>query len=130
MKNSEHLEQVALFRWMWANRAKHVALEMAFAIPNGGARHIVVARKLKAEGVKPGVPDIFIPWLRPMVGKIYGGLFIEMKSKKGKPSLLQTGYLGALSSAGYGTAVCYSWIEAAKIICDYLGIDPASTGLR
>ena len=30
------------------------------AVPNGGARHIAVARKLKAEGVKAGVADIQI----------------------------------------------------------------------
>ena len=31
-----------------------------YAVPNGGARHIRVAVKLKAEGVRRGVPDLHI----------------------------------------------------------------------
>lgn len=34
---------------------------LIFAIPNGGDRNPIVGARLKAEGVKPGVPDLFIP---------------------------------------------------------------------
>jgi hypothetical protein len=121
----EHLEQVALFRWMWANRAKHPAFDLGFAIPNGGARHIAVARKLKAEGVKAGVPDIFIPWPS---GKSHG-FFVEMKSEKGVVSGSQDVYMQSLLNVGYAVEVCRSWIEAAELICDYLGLDRKGCGL-
>ena len=39
---------------------RHPQLALIFAIPNGGKRHIGTARKLKAEGVRSGVPDIFL----------------------------------------------------------------------
>lgn len=53
-----------------------------FHCPNGGHRHPVVAAKLKAQGVKPGVPDVCIVW---------GGraIFIELKAHKGSLSDLQ-----------------------------------------
>lgn len=53
---TEHQEQVALFQWLEIAAKRDDRLSMAFAIPNGGARHPVVAAKLKAEGVKSGVP--------------------------------------------------------------------------
>lgn len=45
-----------------------------FAIPNGEKRAISVAKRLKAEGVKSGVPDLYVPALR---------LWIEMKRQRG-----------------------------------------------
>ena len=56
---------------------KYPELELMYAIPNGGKRHIHTAVVLKQTGVKSGVPDIFLPVRR---GK--HGLFIEMKRKK------------------------------------------------
>lgn len=46
-----------------------------FAIPNGGDRDIRVAVKLKAEGVRRGVPDLML--LAKRHG--YSGLVIELK---------------------------------------------------
>ena len=59
IKKTEHTEQVALFDWARANEPRHLQLGLLFAIPNGGKRHVGTGRKLKAEGVKSGVPDIF-----------------------------------------------------------------------
>jgi len=70
---SEHQEQALFVQWA---RRKELPI---FAIPNGGARHIAVAMKLKLEGVRPGVPDLFLPL---PIGK-YHGLFVEMKRQKG-----------------------------------------------
>lgn len=67
---TEHQEQVAFVRWFRAQYPKIVIL----AIPNGGARHIVAAKKLKAEGVVSGVADLYIPKIR---------LWVEMKRQKG-----------------------------------------------
>ena len=56
----EHIEQVKLFNWARQNESMYLHLSLLFAIPNGGHRHIGTARKLKAEGVKAGVPDCFL----------------------------------------------------------------------
>jgi len=66
---TEHEEQRELVQWI--RQAFGVRV---FAVPNGGLRGIAAAGRLKAEGVSPGVPDLFVPaWL----------LWIEMKRQKG-----------------------------------------------
>ena len=72
-------EQQALFTWAALQTAVYPELELMFAIPNGGLRHKKTAHTLKAEGVKAGVPDIFLP--APHAG--YNGMFIEMKRQVG-----------------------------------------------
>ena len=118
MKQTEHEEQKKLFQWAKAQSAKHPQLTMMFAIPNGGQRNIVTATKLKAEGVKSGVPDIMLAF----PSKHAHGLFIELKSANGKVSENQREWLGALSSSGYQCNVCYSFDEAKKVIEEYLQI--------
>ena len=71
----EHDEQGSLFQWAGIAVFKYPELNCMFAIPNGGLRNPVVARKLKAEGVKSGVSDIFLSVARGG----YHGLYIEMK---------------------------------------------------
>ena len=55
---SEHAHQVALFDWANLHLGRMPELAAMYAIPNGGARSKATAGKLKAEGVKAGVPDI------------------------------------------------------------------------
>lgn len=115
---SEHVEQVRLFRWALYARGTHPELRLLYAIPNGGARHIAVAAKLKAEGVRPGVPDICLPVARG--GR--HGLYIELKRQKGaRPSPEQDDWLTALNRAGYLAVWCRGWELAAAQIETYLG---------
>ena len=79
-KDLEHKIQVALCQWLAAVHTVEYAL--TFAVPNGGHRHVAVAAKLKAEGVKRGVPDLFMAVPR---GDKHG-LFIELKTEKGRPT--------------------------------------------
>ena len=95
---------------------RYPILDLAFAIPNGGHRRKSVAAKLKAEGVKPGVPDIFIPAPNGQ----YSGLFVEMKSSKGYPTKAQKQWIFALNGVGYQAVVARGWEHAANIIADYL----------
>lgn len=46
-----------------------------FAIPNGGARNVVTAARMKAEGVAAGVPDLYIPAWKTWIEfkKVKGG---------------------------------------------------------
>src|SRR5699024_826416 len=75
MRMTEHDEQVQRIRWAGLARGAYPALRWLHAVPNGGARNIVVARKLKAEGVQRGVPDLCLPVPRGP----YHGLYIELK---------------------------------------------------
>lgn len=113
---SEHDEQVAVFRWAALHSSRWPCLERLFAIPNGGKRGAVTAMKLKAEGVKAGVPDIFLPW--PTGG--WCGLWIEIKVGSNKPTENQRECLAWLGLNGYQTATCWGADEAIRVIEKYL----------
>lgn len=118
MKELEHAEQKALIDW-WevACRYYGVPAECLFAIPNGGFRHISVAKKLKDEGVRSGVPDLFLACGRGS----YKGLFIEMKKRDGGVvSDKQKKLMSILRLQGYAAHVCHGWNEAANLIKKYL----------
>jgi hypothetical protein len=68
-------------------------------------------RKLKRMGVKAGVSDIFVAV--PKNGK--GGLWIELKVGKNKPSPAQTAFLERKRERGYEAVCVWGW-EAAKVI--------------
>ena len=80
---SEHLEQALYFAWVKNHRRTHEQLRLVFAIPNGGFRHKAVAARMKAEGVEPGIPDIFVSV--PKDG--FSVMYIEMKSTDPKAKL-------------------------------------------
>jgi len=116
VKRDEHAEQVALMKWAAMQSRRIPALEMLFAIPNGGRRDAVTGARLKAEGVKAGVPDLFLPC---PAGK-WHGLFIELKAPGGRPSAEQRRMIERLRKAGYKAEVCYGWMEAAEVLTEYL----------
>lgn len=124
IKRSEHSEQVAVIDWCNRNAHKYPELGLIFAIPNGGQRNKITAMKLKAEGVKAGIPDLFlpVPVLNHSALNNHCGLFIEMKFGKNKPTAKQKEWLEKLREAGYFVAVCYSAEEAIAAIKDYLRI--------
>jgi len=67
---TESDEQIGFLRW-FEMQFRGVWI---FHIPNGGHRAISVAKKMKEEGVKAGVPDLYVPAWK---------LWIEMKRTKG-----------------------------------------------
>lgn len=114
---SESVEQATLFSWAAMKHGKWPELELLFHIPNGGSRGKVEAARFKAEGVKAGVPDLFLPVARGP----YHGLFIEMKRQKGgRVSEAQKAWIAALIAQGYRAEVCHGWREAAALIEYYL----------
>lgn len=118
MKNSEHQEQKALFEWAELQGNITPELKLMFAIPNGGHRHKATAGKLKAEGVKAGVPDICLPVAR----NGYYGMWIELKAEKNTPTKKQTEWLGWLQDQGFWAIWCTGFEEAKNEIELYLGI--------
>jgi hypothetical protein len=113
---SEHQHQSAFFDW--AQWQIFPDIELMFAVPNGGQRHPAVAAKLKAEGVKPGVPDVMWPVARG--GFI--GLAIEFKHGDGNPTKEQRTRIDALQREGWLVAVCWSWEAAARLVKGYGGM--------
>jgi len=115
--NKESSHQSALF--CWAASSGIAELKWLFHIPNGGSRHIAEAAKLKAMGVKRGVPDIFLP----VRSANFIGLWIELKKPiKGIVSDEQDEWLDYLMKQGYATRVCFGWEEARDALLEYLGV--------
>ena len=109
--------QVALFAWAKMAACSLPGLELIFAVPNGGARHVAVAAKLKAEGVKRGVPDVCLPVSRGG----YHGLWIELKAPGGRTSEAQDWWIARLLREGYLVQVVTGeWTEAKTIVERYL----------
>lgn len=124
MNRSEHDEQVALAAWAERSKAKYPALRWLFAIPNGAclgddAKSRAIRMKyLKAEGLKTGVYDLFLP--SPRGG--YAGLFVEMKIGGNKPTADQQEFGRDMRAEGYAAVVCYSFEQAQQEIKTYLDL--------
>lgn len=135
----EHSHQVALFMWVacarfngfeaannfrsydrpgWQGPKIPVKeLELLYAIPNGGERNVIVAGKLKAEGVKPGVSDLHFPVSRHN----YHGLYIEMKKPiGGRASKEQKEFAMLVREQGYACMIAMNWSIATEILETYL----------
>ena len=119
-RDGEHAEQAALFRWAEFARSRLPELALLHAIPNGGHRHKATAARLKAEGVKRGVPDVCLPVARNGAH----GLYIELKTERGKTTPEQIGWIRALRRQGYVAEVCRGWESARSMIEHYLTADP------
>ena len=91
-------------------------LDLLFHIPNGGSRNKAEAARLKAQGVKAGVCDLFLPVAR---GR-YHGLFIEMKYGKNTATPAQKNFISEVTAQGYLARVAYSFEEATTILEQYL----------
>ena len=151
---SEHGNQVEFFLWVTANELYNkrpeikAAMGLCYAVPNGGMFPkrqnnkgkwwSPVAKKMKAEGMTEGMPDINLDVHTDKGG--YPGLRIEMKSRKTPLSdnLMKKHraeeYLVDLSdvqkekrllliNAGFRYVICYTAAEAKKAVIDYLPYD-------
>lgn len=114
---TEHEEQVALMRLVEMHLGRWPELGMLYAIPNGGDRHPAVAAKLRAEGVKAGVPDLCLPVPRGD----HHGLYVEMKrQRRSQTSAEQKAWIAALKALGYRAEVCKGAAEAWDVIREYV----------
>lgn len=116
-KATEHKYQCAVIRACKLLEFQYPELKYLYAVPNGSQRHIAVAVKLKAEGVKRGVPDLVLP---VMIPNGPGSLYIEMKSDDGKPTETQQDYLRFLHAQGFEVHICRAPDEAITHIKDYM----------
>lgn len=141
---TEHAHQCALF----------AAIAIAHPLPPTGAEHplhwlfaihnardgsnAVAGAKAKAEGVKRGVPDLFLP--QPMTTDpetrnlfermSYHGCYIELKRpehathKNGNCSDDQLKWIRQLRRSGYYVNVAFGWHEALTQLQEYLAGTP------
>jgi hypothetical protein len=125
MQYIESQHQKALFTWarLPLTLKQYPDLQLLYANRNTQkATTKAQAGRIKAEGSKAGVPDIFLP----VPSQIYHGLYIEMKSpeyksrSKGGLSDAQLEFFPLLRRLGYRVDICYSWIEAKDAIILYL----------
>ena len=114
---TEQQEQELLFSWAASNESRWPELKLLFAIPNGLRISIGAALKARRAGLKAGVPDVCLPVPR---GR-HHGLFIELKrTKGGRLSPEQAGWLRGLEKHGHKCVVARGFDAARRAIQDYL----------
>ena len=120
---TEAQEQTAVFNWAAVMVRRWPELRLLHHIPNGGSRNAREAHNLRMQGVKAGIPDIFLPVARGG----WHGLYIEMKRRKGgRLSDEQAAMLEALREQGYCAWVCKGANDAIELITEYLSNDNAT----
>lgn len=151
-ETSEHAHQSALFMWAkFAERFGYVvannpdnwnmpfaALEATMhpdfpyqpmpqlkwfhAIKNQGHGDAVRGNQSRAEGVKAGVLDCFLPVT--VYGDLdelkHAGLYLEMKRIGGKTSEKQAEFINDMEYEGYACAVAEGWIAGRDVLLKYL----------
>ena len=113
-KHTESNEQIAAMDWL---RLQHpmIALHM-FHTGNGRRTSHFAGYIGKRMGVLKGVSDLFMAWPTSQ----FHGLFIEVKSKTGKPTPEQLAFITRMNSVGYYATVCYGADEVIRCIKWYL----------
>jgi hypothetical protein len=132
-RDLHHEFQVELIKHLKLHEHLHPELELIYAIPNGGKRDKVTAAKLKAEGAKSGIPDLFLPvviwesvWIETTSSVSLGswikrikwpGLYIEIKADpKDKLSDAQKWWKPRLEAQGY----CYYVARDLQVTLGYI----------
>ena len=112
----EAAEQDNVIKWARDNEKTYPFLWMLHSSLNGVKLSKMQAGKAKASGMLSGVPDLFLP----VKNNNFVGLYIEMKSTKGRVSVEQSRYLKCAAENGYSVVVCYSAVDAINTIKAHL----------
>lgn len=112
MKHEESNIQIVCINWF---RLMYPNLRL-YAIPNGGNRNVITAAIMKREGVMRGVADLFL--MHASNG--YHGLYIEIKTPKGKQSPEQKAFEHSALLEGYEYKIARSLDEFILIVKNYL----------
>lgn len=115
---TESMEQQWLFQWARMSEGRYPELALMYHVPNEGKRSRATGGRLRAEGLRSGVPDICLPVARGG----YHGLYIELKRRKGgRVTEAQEEWIAGLRAQGYRAEVCRGFDEASDVILAYLG---------
>lgn len=110
---------------------KHPTLaQLLIHVPNEGARGLAGGKRQKLLGLRAGVPDLLfarpkhIDYFNGNGNKLgycdYHGLFLEVKSKKGRTTKEQVKMQNLLEDQGYYTDTCYNLDELINIFEWYI----------
>ncbi len=113
---NEHYEQVRVIQWARFMEQEYPCLRWLHSVPNGGYRNQSVAKYMKAEGVKAGVSDLFLPVSRCK----FSGIYIEMKVAPNRLTRNQQHFLSFAIDNGFAGVVCYSADSAIETLEKYL----------
>lgn len=114
---SEHQIQCAVVNWWRLSHRLYGLPEYSlYAVPNAGYRNAIAGARLKAEGMRRGIPDLFLAAPRNKLA----GLFLELKRHGNTTTPEQREVIAYLNREGYATAVCWSAAEAQDKIVQYL----------
>lgn len=116
---SEHQIQSTFCEWL----DKSGYQNDYFAVPNAARRSPRHGAYMKEEGLRAGVPDLFIT-----IG-VHGshGLFLEFKTQKGRLTESQRERINLLTLRGYSCEVVRSVEEAIDAFKCYLNPPPMET---
>jgi len=126
-RSEEELHR-ACVRWADAQSGALPELDALFHPPNGGARTAKEGARMKKMGVKPGVPDLCLPIVRPVVWKNgdvipAGGLWIELKSENGRLRDSQRVWRDRLLEHDHCWTLCRSLDAFRAAVTDYIAGD-------
>lgn len=114
--------QTKIFNWLAGEEQRGGAFSglnsVTYHVPNGGQRHAAVAGKLKAQGARAGVVDIFCDIAR---GGYYG-LRIELKADKphnAELSARQLARMEIMEREGYCVLLCVGYDQAVEALMAY-----------
>lgn len=115
-RHTESNEQIAAMDWLRA-QYPNIALH-TLHIGNERKASYYAGYIMKRMGVLKGASDLFMAW--PSGG--FHGLFIEVKSKIGRPSAEQKAFLQRMKDVGYRAEICYGAEEVISTMKDYIGL--------
>lgn len=96
-RHEESHIQIQMVNWF---RLQYPSYIIA-AIPNGGRRNAIEAKIMKGEGVLAGFSDLIVVVFNSI-------LFVEVKTEKGKQSVLQKKFQSDIERLGFQYSVCRS----------------------
>jgi hypothetical protein len=129
--NTEAAHQSAIFCWAAMNMQKYLELRWIHSSAYGAmfgddaTTRAIRGGRLKAQGMRSGVADIFLPVKRGQ----WSGLYIEQKKPSVKPkketskgglSDDQIEFRNFVMSQGFGWAVSYHWEYSRDLLIRYL----------
>jgi len=111
MRNEEMWIQIKVVEYI---RRKYP--DALFTCAPATAKSVQQGVKNKRMGLRKGWPDLFIA--EPRNGR--HGLFLELKTQKGKVSPEQSAILNKANELGYSGIAVYSYEEAVETINSYM----------
>jgi hypothetical protein len=115
-RHTESNEQIVAMDWL---RLQHPKIaEHTLHIGNERKASYFAGYIMKKMGVLKGASDLFMAW--PSGG--FHGLFIEVKSKIGRPSPEQKAFIQRMRDVGYKAEICYGADEVINTMKYYIGL--------